>query len=135
VTPDTPVDGGSTGTGTGPGTTPVAQEAAATGCRRIVAGPKSKKLRSLGKLRLSLARSTCLPKAVKARVKPRKGVALKSVRYKLDGKRMARVKKLKFGAKLRRMKLTPGTHRLELRVTPRTGKATTFKVRLRVAVA
>jgi hypothetical protein len=62
-------------------------------------------------------------------------VRLKTVRYKLDGKRLKRVKKLKFGAKLRPAKLTAGKHALTLRVTPRTGKAKTFKVRLRLAVS
>ena len=60
---------------------------------------------------------------------------LKSVRYKLDGKRLKRVKKLKFGAKLRPAKLTAGKHIVKVRVTPKVGKAKTFKVRLRLAVA
>ena len=48
---------------------------------------------------------------------------LKSVRYKLDGKRLKRVKKLKFGAKLRPAKLTAGKHVVTVRVTPKVGKA------------
>ena len=60
---------------------------------------------------------------------------LKSVRYKLDGKRLKRVKTLKFGAKLRPAKLTAGKHVLMVRVTPKVGKAKTFKLRLRLAVA
>ena len=58
---------------------------------------------------------------------------LKTVRYKLDGKRLKRIKKLKLGAKLRPAKLSAGKHTVKVRVIPRVGKPKTFKVRLRVA--
>ena len=85
-------------------------------------------------LRLKATKNTCLTKAIKAKVKPRKGMQLKSVRYKLDGKKLKRIKTLKFGAKLRPTKLTAGKHTVRVRVTPKVGKAKTFKLRLRLAV-
>jgi len=57
------------------------------------------------------------------------------VRYKLDGKRLKRIKRVKFAARLKPAKLTAGTHTLTVLVTPRAGKASTFKVRLRLAVS
>jgi Concanavalin A-like lectin/glucanases superfamily len=139
-TPDPAPDPG-TGSGTGTGTVatttggsmqPAAQQTTAT-CLRLVAGRKRTRLRGYGVLRLAAKKNACITGPIKARVKSRK--ALKSVRYKLDGKRLKRVRKLKHGAKLRPARLSAGTHKLSFRVTPRKGKAKTFKVRLRVAVA
>ena len=111
------------------------QSSSAAGCLRLVAGRKRLKLRGYGVLRLKATKNICLTAPIAAKLKVRKGTALKSVRYTLDGKRLKRVKKLKFGAKLRPAKLTAGNHVVKLRVTPKVGKAKTFKLRLRLAVA
>jgi hypothetical protein len=116
-------------------TTALAQNTAGAGCVRVVAGRKRVKLRGVGKLRLKLTRNSCLTAPIAARAKPRKGMKLRSVRYKLDGKRLKRVKRVKFAAKLRPARLSAGRHTLKLRVKPVTGRAKTFKVRLRLAVA
>ena len=70
-----------------------------------------------------------------APVKPRTGTTLKTVRYKLDGKRLKRLTNVKFAAKLRPSRLGAGTHTLNVRVTKRSGNTKTFKVRLRTAVS
>jgi hypothetical protein len=61
----------------------------------------------------------------------RKGVKVKSIRYKLDGKR---IKRAKLAARLHAAALSAGAHRLSVRVTPRGGKARRATLRLRVAV-
>jgi hypothetical protein len=108
---------------------------AQTPCLRVIAGRKRVKLRRLGTLRLSLAKNACLTRSIAASVKPRKGTRLRSVRYKLDGKRLKRVKRPRLGARLSPARLAAGTHTLVVRATPRAGKAKTVKLRLRLAVA
>jgi hypothetical protein len=104
-------------------------------CLRVTAGRKRVKLRRrYGTLRLKPSKTTCLTKPILALVKPRTGTRLKTVRYKLDGKRLKRVKNVRFAAKLRPSKLSAGRHTLKVRVTKRTGNTKTFKVRLRTAV-
>ena len=103
--------------------------AAISRCLRLVAGRKRTKLRRYGVLRLGATKNVCLTAPIKASLKLRKGVRLKGLRYKLDGKRVRQVKR---GAKLR---AGAGSHTLTLRVIPRTGKAETFKVRVRLAVS
>jgi hypothetical protein len=97
---------------------------------------KRVKLRGYGVLRLKYKKGTCLSRAVVAKFKPRKGTEVKSVRYKLDGRKLKRMKKVRYAAKLRPARLTAGKHVLKLRVTPLDGgKPKTLKVRLRLAVA
>ena len=125
------------GTGTTAGTVtttvtatqPVVASATISRCLRLVAGRKRTKLRGYGILRLAAKKNVCLSGRIKASMKLRKGVRLKRLRYKLDGKRVRRVKR---SAKFR---AAAGSHKLTLRVIPRTGKAKTFKVRLRLAVS
>lgn len=128
-----------TTTTTGPASTPDAgsQPAAPADarCLRVVAGRKRVKLNRYGRLHLKFSKTSCLTKAIPAVVKARKGTKLKAVRYTLDRKRLKRVKKVKFGARLRPAKLTAGRHLLKVRVTDSAGTKKTFKVRVRVAVA
>jgi hypothetical protein len=131
----TTTSGTTAGTVTDPANSSVAANTGARGCLRLVAGRKRMKLRPYGVLRLAATKNTCVAAPIKVTLKPRKGTALKSVSYKLDGKRLKRVKRLKFGAKLRPEKLTAGTHTVRVRVTPRVGKAKTYKLRLRFVVA
>ena len=98
-------------------------------------GRKQVKVRGLGALRLKAAAGTCVTKALPALFKARKGVKVKSVRYKLDGKRLAGVKRPRFAARLKPSKLRAGKHTLTVRVTPRAGKAKAAKLRLRVALS
>lgn len=104
-------------------------------CLRVVAGRKRVKLNRYGRLHLKFSKTSCLTKAIPAVVKAGKATKLKAVRYTLDRKRLKRVKKVKFGARLRPARLTAGRHLLKVRVTDRAGTKKTFKVRLRVAVA
>jgi hypothetical protein len=104
-------------------------------CLRVVAGRKRVKLNRYGRLHVKFSKTSCLTKAIPAVVKASKGTKLKAVRYTLDRKRLKRVKKVKFGARLRPAKLTAGRHLLKVRVTDSAGTKKTFKVRLRVAVA
>jgi hypothetical protein len=120
---------------TGGNTPPTAEAAGSTGCMRIIAGRKRVKLRRYGVLRLKLVKNACLAAPVAVKVRPRKGTALASVRYKLDGKRVVRSKKVRFGATLRVARLTAGKHTLKVRVKPVGGTAKTFKTRLRLGVA
>jgi hypothetical protein len=130
-----PGSGGSTGgetsptTTPAPGTTPVVSgpAGAAAGCLKLLAGRRKLKLRGLGTLRLKATAGSCLTAPLAASFKARKGVKLKSVRYKLDGKRLKR-------AKLKPAALRAGTHTLSVRVTPRGGRAKQGKLRLRVAL-
>jgi hypothetical protein len=126
------------GTGTGTAPAPLPQPAAnpsVTACLRVTAGRKRVKLRpGYGTLRRRFSRTACLTKPILALVKPRTGTRLKTVRYKLDGRRLKRLKNVKFAAKLRPSKLGAGRHMLKMRVTKRTGNTKIFKVRLRTAV-
>lgn len=120
-----------TATATAPAAVAPPNATASIRCLRVIAGRKRVKLGRYGKLRLTLSKTTCLTKPIAALVKARKGTKLKAVRYKLDGKRL---KKVKFAAKLRPTKLKAGRHTLKVRVTNSTGTKKTFKVRLRTAV-
>jgi hypothetical protein len=138
-----PVTGGDVGTGGGagadptttpaPATTPVVSSpsagpaGAAAGCLKLLAGRRKLKVRGLGTLRLKATPGSCLTAPLAASFKARKGVKLKSVRYKLDGKRLKR-------ARLMPAALRAGTHTLSVRVTPRAGHAKRGKLRLRVAL-
>jgi hypothetical protein len=96
----------------------------------VTAGRKRVKLRPrYGTLRLKLSKTSCLTKAIVAQVKPRAGAKLKTVRYRLDGKRLKRLKNVKLAAKLRPSKLAAGRHTLKVPVTKRNGNQKTFKVR------
>jgi hypothetical protein len=130
-----PCGGGGTGGETSPATTPApgstpvvsGPAGAAAGCPKLLAGRQKLKLRGLGTLRLKATAGSCLTAPLAASFKARKGVRLKSVRYKLDGKRLKR-------AKLNPAALRAGTHTLSVRVTPRGGRAKQGKLRLRVAL-
>jgi hypothetical protein len=134
-TPTPGPTGGGTPAGSGGSVPRTIGTTAGAGCLRVVAGRKRVKLRRYGVLRLKLVKNACLTAPVRAKVKPRKGMKLRSVRYTLDGKRLKRVRKVRFAARLRTARLTAGKHTLKLRVRPLTGKPKTFKVRLRLAVA
>jgi hypothetical protein len=130
-----PGSGGGTGGGTSPtttpapGTTPVVSgpAGAAAGCLKLLAGRLRLKLRGLGTLRLKATAGRCLTAPLAASFKARKGVKLRTVRYKLDGKRLKR-------AKLKPAALRAGTHTLSVRVTPRGGRAKRSKLQFRVAL-
>ena len=105
------------------------------GCLKLMPGRKRVKVRGIGTLRLKAVTGTCVKKALRALFKARKGVKVKSVRYKLDGKRLARVKRPRFAARLKPSRMRAGKHTLTVRVTPRAGKAKAAKLRLRVALS
>jgi Concanavalin A-like lectin/glucanases superfamily len=102
------------------------------GCLKLVAGRRTAKVRRLGTLRLRVAANGCLTGPVGASFKVRKGVRLRGVHYRLDGKKLKRAKGPKYVA---RVALAAGTHTLTVRVKPRAGKAKSTKLRLRLAVA
>ena len=77
--------------------------------------------------------SGCLATPLRASVRARKGVKLRSVRYRLDGKRLARAKKPRFRVRLAPAALGAGTHKLVVKVRPRGGKPRRAVIRLRVA--
>ena len=132
--------GGGTGTGTGPGTSTGTGTTGGPGvhpaaCLKLLPDRKQVKVRGLGTLRLKAAAGACVTKALPALFKAGKGVKVKFVRYKLDGKRLAGVKRPRFGARLKPSKLRAGKHTLTVRVTPRAGKAKAAKLRVRVVVS
>jgi hypothetical protein len=122
----------STGAGEIAGVNTQAAQSSAGGCLRLVAGRRRAKLRRYGVLRLKVQKNACITAPIGAVTKAGKRMRLKSARYKLDGKR---IKSTRFRAKLRPAKLTPGAHTLTVHVTPRAGRAKTFTLRLRLAVA
>jgi Concanavalin A-like lectin/glucanases superfamily len=128
--------GGGTGAGAGPGSAPVVQSPAPAGCLKLVAARKRMKVRRLGMLRLAAAaKNACFTAPLGASFKARKGVKLRSVVYKLDGRKLERVKRKGFRARLVPAKLAAGTHTLTVRVRPSAGKAKSVKLRIRTAIA
>jgi hypothetical protein len=117
-----------TAVGPQPGTPPAA-------CLRLLPGRKRVKVRGLGRLRLRAATGMCVTTSVRAVFRARKGMKVRSVRYKLDGKRLKRVKRPRFGARLKASRLRPGVHTLSVRVRGRHGSAKRAKLRLRLAVS
>lgn len=131
----TPPTGTTTETTTPPDASSQPAAPVAPRCLRVVAGRKRVKLSRYGRLHLKFSRTSCLTKSIPAVVKARKGTKLKAVRYTLDRKRLKRVKKVKFGARLSPARLNAGRHTLKVRVMNSAGTTKTFYVRLRVAVA
>jgi hypothetical protein len=135
-----PGSGGGTGGGTSPTTTPAPgatpvvsgpSAGAAAGCLKLLTGRRKLELRGLGTLRLKATAGNCLTGPLAASFKASKGAKLKSVRYKLDGKRL---KRAKLAARLKPAALPAGTHTLSVRVTLRDGRSKRGALRLRTAV-
>src|SRR5829696_2913707 len=113
-TPDT----GTPGTGT---SAPVAQPAAA-GCLRIASVRRRTRVRGLGVVKLGRVASGCLATPLRASVRAKRGVKLGSVRFRLDGKRLARAKRPRFRVQVAPAALTAGSHKLVVKLRPRGGK-------------
>ena len=117
---------------TAPAPAPVAQAAAPT-CLRVASVRRRTRIRRVGVVRVARPASGCLATPLRASVRARKGVKLRSVRYRLDGKRLARAKKPRFRVRLAPAALGAGTHKLVVKVRPRGGKPRRAVIRLRVA--
>jgi hypothetical protein len=125
----TPPAGGGDPAGSSDPPAVTAPAPASAGCLKLVAGRRQAKLRGVGALRLRAAAGTCLSAPLRASFKARRGVRVRSVRYKLDGKRLKGGRR---AARLQVAALTAGTHALSVRVRPRSGRAQRAKLRLRV---
>ena len=121
-----------TKTATEPAPTPVAQ-AAAPSCLRVASFRSRTRIRRVGVVRVARPAAGCLTTPLRASVRARKGVKLRSVRFRLDGKRLARAKKPRFRVRLAPAALGAGTHKLVVKVRPRGGKPRRAVIRLRVA--
>jgi hypothetical protein len=134
--------GGKPGTGIRAGVRPVTRTAVGAqpatspaACLRLLPGRKRVKVRGLGRLRLRAAAGMCVRTSIRAVFTARKGAKVRSVRYKLDGKRLKRVKRPRYGARLKASRLRAGTHTLTVRVRASHGSPKRAKLRLRLAVS
>ena len=101
-------------------------------CGRLTVLPKPKRLR-LGKVRATLSLTTRPGgrSPFKFALKAKKGT-LRSVSYKLDGKRVRSSRKAPFRATIVTTSLKPGKHTVRVRITPRKGKSRTITLRLQL---
>jgi hypothetical protein len=105
-------------------------------CLRIVRRRGVLRVRRLGRVRLRTALDGCIRRRAPLRVsfRKRRGTRVRSVRYRLDGKRLRRARRPAYAVRLGPAKLRPGRHVLTVRVKPRDGRARAIKLRLRLAV-